>query len=50
MFLSFADFCSKSTFSKKSFSNAIRVLNSLDPDQVRRLIGPDLGSNCLQRS
>ena len=22
--------------------------NSLDPDQARRLVGPDLGPNCLQ--
>ena len=23
--------------------------NSLDPDQARRVVGPDLGPNCLQR-
>ena len=23
--------------------------NSLDPDQARRLVGPDLGPNCLPR-
>ena len=23
--------------------------NSLDPDQARLLVGPDLGPNCLQR-
>ena len=23
--------------------------NSLDPDQVRRVVGPDLGTNCLPR-
>ena len=23
--------------------------NSLDPDQARHLVGPDLGPNCLQR-
>ena len=23
--------------------------NSLDPDQDRRSVGPDLGPNCLQR-
>ena len=23
--------------------------NSLDPDQVRRIVGPDLGPNCLPR-
>ena len=24
--------------------------NSLDPDQARHFVGPDLGPNCLQRS
>ena len=24
--------------------------NSLDPDQARRFVGPDLGPNCLPRS
>ena len=28
--------------------NTIRVTNSLDPDQARRFVGPDLGTNCLQ--
>ena len=23
--------------------------NSLDPDQARRVVGPDLGPNCFQR-
>ena len=23
--------------------------NSLDPDQARHFVGPDLGTNCLQR-
>ena len=23
--------------------------NGLDPDQVRRFVGPDLGPNCLQK-
>ena len=27
----------------------IRVSNSLDPDQYRHSVGPDLGPNCLQR-
>ena len=38
-FLSFADFFfffSKSSFSKNSFRNTIRVTNSLDPDQARQ--------------
>ena len=25
------------------------VKNSLDPDQARRFVGPDLGRNCLQK-
>ena len=25
------------------------MLNSLDPDQARYFVGPDLGTNCLQR-
>ena len=32
------------------FFNTIRVSNSLDPDQARHFVGPDLGPNCLQRS
>ena len=32
-------------FSKK----IIRVANSLDPDQSRHFVGPDLGPNCLHR-
>ena len=42
-------FFSKSTFSKNSFTNTIRVSNSLDPDLARHFVGPDLGPNCLQR-
>ena len=29
--------------------NTIRVSNSLDPDQTRHFVEPDLGPNCLQR-
>ena len=36
-------------FSKNSFRNTIRVSNSLDPDQDRHFVYPDLGPNCLQR-
>ena len=25
------------------------MLNTLDPDQPRRFVGPDLGLNCMQR-
>ena len=46
--LSSADFFSKSLFQKKSFSNTIRVSNSLDPEQDRA-VGPYLGQTCLQR-
>ena len=31
------------------FFNTVRVSNSLDPDQARHFVGPDLGPNCLQR-
>ena len=34
---------------KSSFRNSIRVSNSLDPDQARRKVGPDLDPNCLDR-
>ena len=30
------------------FFNTIRLSNSLDPDQARQNVGPDLGPNCLQ--
>ena len=40
---------SKSTFSKNSFRDIIRVSNSLDPDQDRHSVGPGLGPNCLER-
>ena len=29
--------------------NTIGLSNSLDPDQARQNVGPDLGPNCLQR-
>ena len=31
------------------FFKTIRMSNSLDPDQARHFVGPDLGPNCLQR-
>ena len=40
--LSSADF-----FLKHSFKNKIRVSNSLDPDQARHSVGPDLDTNCF---
>ena len=47
--LSSANIFSKLTFVKKSSINTIRVSNSLDPDQDRHFVGPDLVPNCLQR-
>ena len=31
------------------FRNSIKVSNSLDLDQTRRFVGPDLGPNCSQK-
>ena len=42
-------FFSKLTFPKNSFWNTIRVSNGLDTDQDQRSVGPDLGTNCLER-
>ena len=39
----------KSTLFENSFSNTIKVSNSLDPDQARQSVGSDQGLNCLQR-
>ena len=41
-------FTQKFDFSKKSFLDIIRQLNSLDTDQARHHVGPDLDPNCLQ--
>ena len=38
----------KISFLKISFRNTIRAANSLDPDQARHFVGPDLGPNCFQ--
>ena len=46
-FLLSADYFQKSTLMKNSFRNTIRVSSSLDPDQARHFVGPDLGPNCL---
>ena len=48
-FLSSADFYFEVNFSKKSFRNALRVSNSLDADQDRQFVRPDLGPNYWQR-
>ena len=42
-------FCHFLFFSDLPFRNTIRVSNSLDPDQARHFVGPDLGPNCLQK-
>ena len=43
----FVSFCC--FFLKWSFRNISRVPSSLDPDHVRRFVGPDLGPKCLQK-
>ena len=48
LLLSSADFF-KITFSKYAFRSPIRVSNSLDPNQDRHFVGPDLRPTCLQR-
>ena len=45
IFMSSADFFQNQLFKKGSFRNIIRVQNSLDPDQDRHNVGPDLGLN-----
>ena len=35
-------------FYQNDFSGIPSVSNSLDPDQARHFVGPDLGPNCLQ--
>ena len=44
-----ADFYQNKCFLKISFMNRIRVSNSLEPDQARQNVGPDLAPNCLQK-
>ena len=40
----------KNFFLQNYISNTIRVANSLEPDQARHFVGPDLAPNCLQNS
>ena len=47
--LSSSDFIQNQLFQKNSFKNPIKVSNSLDPDQDRQSVSPDLGKNYLQR-
>ena len=44
-FLSSADIF----FQNEPFRNMIRVSNSIDPDQARHSVWPDLGPHCLQK-
>ena len=48
-FLLSAYFFFKINFFEKKFRNTIRVSNSLEPDQARHFVGPDLDPNCLQK-
>ena len=47
--MSSVDIFFRINLSKYSFSNIIRVSNRLDHGPARNFVGPDLGSNCLQR-
>ena len=47
--LLFFYFFFKINFFKNFLGNAIKVSNSLDPDQDQHSVGPDLCPNCLQR-
>ena len=47
--LSSADFFQNQLFRKKFSGVTIKVSNSLDLDQDRHSVGPDLCPNCLQR-
>ena len=49
LLLSFGDFLQNYLKRKKIFQEYIRVSNSLDPDQDRQNVNPDLGPNGLQR-
>ena len=50
MLFSYTYFIKKNIFLQKIFKENITLLNSLNPDQARLLVGPDLGPNCLQLS
>ena len=41
-------FFQNNIYEKFFHTNTIRVSSSLDPDQARHFVGPDLGPNCLQ--
>ena len=47
MFLSSADFIFKINVFENCFRNTIRVLNSSNPDQSRRFVGPGPGCQAV---
>ena len=49
LFLSIADYYFFNGLFIKSLGNTTRESNSLEQDQARLLVGPDLGPNCLQK-
>ena len=49
MFFCFLLIFFKINFLEKILSGIPSVSNSLDPDQPRHFVGPDLGPNCLQK-
>ena len=49
LMLSSADFFQHYFFSSKFFSGIISVLNSLDLNQAKYSVGPDLCLNCFQQ-
>ena len=50
MFLLMSAYFFQINFLKHSFRNTIRVSNSLNSDQSKHSVGPDLGPNCLQNT
>ena len=48
-FLSSADFFQNQLF-RKILLGIPSESNSLDPDQARHFVGPDLGPNCMQKT
>ena len=49
MTFSYDDFFFKANFFKKNSGIPLRLSNSLDPEWVRHLVGPDLVLNCFQK-
>ena len=49
LLLSSADIFQNKLFQKKLSRDTLRVSNSLNPDQDRQTVGPDLDPNSLQK-